>query len=232
MKAHNVSHELLLFSNKEREKSNECFFKTGPGEYGEGDKFIGVCMPDLRKIAKKFQDLPITELQQLIESPIHEERMCALVIATHQFKSSPDTIYNWYLENTKHVNNWDLVDTSCHQIIGEYLVQNPEKTKILEKLSNQKNLWERRISIISTFAFIRLKQIDLTLELAEKLLTNKEDLMHKATGWMLRECWRKDPEKVEKFLIKHYQNLPRTTLRYAIERIEETKRKRFLKGEF
>lgn len=259
-----VVSELYLFANPERKKTNEWFFKTGPGEYGEGDRFIGVCMPDLRRVAKQFVELPFPELQKLIESLIHEERLCALIIATYRFekaqkkilksqggfptlkgglggvcensnlqeKKQLEQIYDWYLSNTRWVNNWDLVDLSAYKIVGNFLLQHPEKVGVLRKFAESQNMWERRISIVSTFAFIRLGEIDLTMELAEKLLDNSEDLMHKAVGWMLRECWKRDEGAVEAFLIRHYERLPRTTLRYAIERMEEAKRKRFLKGAF
>lgn len=246
-----VISELYLFANARRKKINEWFFKTGPGEYGEGDQFIGVCMPDLRNVAKKFEEIEFVELQKLVESRIHEERLCALVIAVYKFetankinkktttekeilskKNQAREIYKWYISNTQWINNWDLVDVSCHKIVGGFLLQNPNEIDLLRRLSDSKNMWERRISIVSTWMFIREGELAMTLELAEKLLGNTEDLMHKSVGWMLREAWKKDEERIEAFLIKHYINLPRTTLRYAIERIEEGKRKRFLNGEF
>ena len=232
--------ELYNFATDKRKESNEWFFKTGKGEYGEDDIFMGVCVPDIRKVAGKFKNISEDILQELLESELHEVRLCALIIAVLKFKKFQKKgdfleckkLYNWYLENTKFINNWDLVDTSCRDIVGNYLLKNQSEIKILHKLAKSKNLWERRIAIVSTWAFIRLGEIDLTLDLAKKLLSDKEDLMHKAVGWMLRESWKRDAIKVENFLEKNYKNLPRTTLRYAIERIEKDKRKKILKGQF
>ena len=231
-----VKKELKKYASAKRKKSNEWFFKTGKGEYGEGDKFVGVSLSGIRKVSKKYSDINIAELKKLLCSKIHEERLVALLILVDQFKKSDDKnkskIFKFYLKNKVQINNWDLVDVSAHKIVGEYILENPKEKTILIKLAVSKSLWDRRIAIISTLAFIREDKISETLRLSKKLLSDKEDLMHKATGWMLREAWKKDSEKVEEFLIKNYNKLPRTTLRYTIERMEETKRKKFLHGNF
>ncbi len=208
------------------------FFKTGPGEYSEGDQFLGIRVPVLREQAKEFENTPLAEIQTLLESPFHEERLCALLILVRKFsKGSPEEqtkIYSLYLENTQHINNWDLVDLSAYKIIGPYLEQRDKHP--LHKLTQSKSLWERRIAIISTLHFIRNNQFDETLTISEQLLNDSEDLIHKAVGWMLRETGKRDLETEEAFLREHYQQMPRTMLRYAIEKFPEPKRKKYLKG--
>lgn len=236
MKAVDIKSELKKYASKKRKESNLWFFKTGKGEYGEGDKFRGVNNPGMRKVAKKFFNINISELEKLLKSPIHEERQTALFILVAKFrkamKKEKKNIYKFYLKNRKGINNWDLVDLSAGHILGKYLLENSKEKKILDKLVVSKSMWDRRIAIIATMAFIDAGKLGETLRLSKKLLGDKEDLMHKATGWMLRESWKKDAKKVEDFLIKNYTKIPRTALRYAIERMEEKKRKRFLKGEF
>jgi len=231
-----VRKELKKYASAKRKKTNEWFFKIGKGEYGEGDQFMGVRVPDARKVAKKFIDLKFIELEKFLQSKIHEERFTALLILVEKFKKADKEnrrkIYKFYLKNKKQVNNWDLVDLSAHHIVGKYLLENPKEKKILNKFVSSKSMWDRRIAIIASWAFIRNNNITETLRLSKKLLSDKEDLMHKAVGWMLREAWKREDKKVEEFLIKNYNKLPRTTLRYTIERMEESKRKRFLKGEF
>lgn len=246
MTAENVQKELRVFASAERKKAVEWFFKTGKGQYGEGDIFLGVSSPDMRRVSRKYQDLPFAELQTLIASPIHEDRSCALSILVQRYekggeranraaRANPEprkTILDFYLHNMQYINNWDLVDCSAHKILGRAIYEGLQEVVILDRLAVSDILWERRIAIIATMYFIHKGQLDHTFRLAERLLADREDLMHKAVGWMLREAWKKDPAAVETFLIKHYPQIPRTALRYAIEKMEETKRQRFLKGRF
>ncbi len=232
---HKLQKELRKYASKERKEKNEYFFKTGEGEYSNFDTFIGVSMPDIRKVAKQFHDISYNELQDIISSDVHEDRLCALVLLAERSKQTGNderkTITTFYLKNTKYINNWDLVDVSAHYVLGNYILDNPDQRKILDKLVVSKNTWERRIAMVSTWIMIRKQGIDEALYLAEKLLDDDHDLMHKAVGWMLRESWKKQPERVEDFLKRQYDRLPRTTLRYAIERMKESKRKRFLYGD-
>ena len=225
-----IREELFCFSTKERAESNQRFFKTGHGEYGEGDMFIGLTVPDTRKIAKKYSQASDIDLKELLGSKIHEERLCALFILVEKFKKAQEKkkdIAAFYLDNISRVNNWDLVDLSADKILGNYLLDKDKA--MLYQLATSKNLWERRIAIISTFAFIRNNQFEDTLRIAEILLDDKQDLIHKAVGWMLREVGKKNQLVEEEFLQKHYQAMPRTMLRYAIERFEEGKRKSYLR---
>jgi 3-methyladenine DNA glycosylase AlkD len=236
MTAENVKKELRVFASAERKKAVEWFFKTGKGQYGEGDIFIGVATPDARRISRKYKDLPFAELQKLIASPVHEERSCALTILVLRYEKAGDlprkTILDFYLRNRQYVNNWDLVDCSAPKILGRAIYDGLQEVEILDRLAVSDILWERRIAIIATMYFIHKVQLKHTFRLAGKLLGDRQDLMHKAVGWMLREAWKKDPAAVETFLIKHYLQIPRTALRYAIEKMEETKRLDFLKGRF
>jgi 3-methyladenine DNA glycosylase AlkD len=230
-----VKRELKKHASLKRKKSNQWFFKTKPGEYGHGDVFIGVSMPDVRRVAKQFTALTLPELQKLIASKIHEERMAALVILSYKFKKAAQPtkkqLYDFYLKNTKYINNWDLVDTVANLIVGAYLWENPnENRKILYKLVASKNMWERRIAIIATSYFIYQDDFKDTLKLSEILLNDQEELIHKAVGWMLREVGKRDQKVEEQFLKKHYKKMPRTMLRYAIERLPEQKRQAYLKG--
>jgi 3-methyladenine DNA glycosylase AlkD len=206
------------------------FFKTGPGEYGEGDVFIGVRVPAIRKVAKEFKELPLPEAVRLLHSKIHEERLAALVILVSQAaKGDAQTqrrIYHLYLANTKCINNWDLVDLSAPQLVGAYLENKSRKP--LYRLAKSSCLWDRRISILATFHFIRQGDFDDTLKIAEMLLGNKEDLIHKAVGWMLREVGKRDQDALASFLQKHCRTMPRTMLRYAIERLSERTRQAYL----
>lgn len=204
------------------------FFKTGPGEYGEGDVFAGIKVPDLRKLAKKYNNLQLIEIKSLIKSTIHEERLIALFILIEQYKKTTNqkAIYDFYISNIRHVNNWDLVDLSAPHIVGHYLFD--KNRDILQEWSLNKNLWLRRIAIIATFYFIRKNDFNDTLKITFNLLHDKEDLIHKAAGWMLREIGKRDLEIEEKFLLQHYKKMPRTMLRYAIERFPEAKRKTYL----
>lgn len=206
------------------------FFKTGPGQYGEGDVFIGVRVPVIRKVANEFKRLPLPEVECLLHSSIHEERLAALVILVTQAAKADAKarrqIYDLYLANTRHINNWDLVDLSAPQIIGAYLADKSRKP--LYRLARSPWLWDRRISILATFHFIRLGDFDDTLKIAEMLLADREDLMHKAVGWMLREVGKRDVGVLENFLGRHCRIMPRTMLRYAIEKFTEGKRRRYM----
>ncbi len=232
--------ELKKYSSPERKKSNEWFFKTGPGQYSEGDKFIGIRVPHIRQVARQFLDLSFIEIAKLIKSPIHEIRLAAILILVERNKQAvkdkdrilQKKILDFYLKHRANVNNWDLVDLSVHRILGQAILDRLIPKQVLYKYAKSKSLWERRFSIITTAMFIHEGKLDDCLKLSKLLLGDKEDLMHKAVGWMLRESWKKDPARVEKFLIANYKDLPRTTLRYAIERMAESKRKSFLKGSF
>lgn len=234
MKANSVTvkQELAKFSSVKRKKTNEWFFKTGKGQYGEGDKFIGVSMPDIRKVARQFKDLSLSDVLKILNSKIHEERMLALCILVLKFEDGDEKekarLYKIYLANVKYINNWDLVDVTCPQIVGGYLSDKPRS--ILIKMAKSKNLWEKRIAIISTYTFIRAGQFNDTLEISNLLLQDSHDLIHKAVGWMLREVGKKDVKVLEKFLNQHYKSMPRTMLRYAIEKFEDKKRKAYLHG--
>ena len=209
------------------------FFKTGKGEYGEGDEFLGIKVPVSRKIAKEFKDLALPEIQELLNSKVHEERLIALFILTEQYRrkdfEQKKVIYDFYLKNLKRVNNWDLVDLSAEKIIGAYLFEKDKQ--ILFRLARSKNLWDRRIAIMSTFHFIKNGLYDTTFEIADVLLKEEHDLIHKAVGWMLREIGNRDLKSEEDYLKKHYITMPRTMLRYAIEKFPEKKRQAYLKGE-
>jgi 3-methyladenine DNA glycosylase AlkD len=229
-----VVNALKLVATEERRKVNEWFFKTGKGEYGYGDIFLGVNAPDLRRIAKKFShEISLKELTELIRSPIHEVRLCALIILVNKYKKEySDKIYQYYLKHLNSVNNWDLVDTSAPHIVGDYLYKNPEKSKILFEFARSENIWVRRISIVSTFTFIRNNEFNKTLEIAKLLLNDEHDLIHKAVGWMLREIYKREDRLIKRFLRQNYAQIPRTTLRYAIERMDKEERLLYLKGNF
>ncbi|MFA6216427.1 MAG: DNA alkylation repair protein [Candidatus Omnitrophota bacterium] len=227
-----IQSHLKTLSSKEKQAVLQRFFKTGKGEYGQGDIFIGVTVPQIRKVSRQYQDASLDDTIQLLKSPIHEERLAALLILIFQFTKAghygKKKIYDLYLKHTKYINNWDLVDLSAHHIVGAFL-EGKDKN-ILQKLASSKLLWDRRIAIIATFYFIRRNQYHDTLMIAKQLLNDKEDLMHKALGWMLREIGKRDLVTEEKFLKDHYRKMPRTMLRYAIERFPEEKRQAYLQG--
>ena len=228
-----IKNEMRKLANKEIAEHSQRFFKTGKGQYGEGDIFLGIRVPVLRKIAKKFRRISLAEVSKLLESKFHEERLLSILMLVNLFKSGDEDdqelIYELYLDKTKFINNWDIVDISAGNIVGEFLF---EKDKApLYRLVFSENLWERRIAIVATFYFIRNDEFDDTLKIAEILFTDKEDLIHKAVGWMLREVGKRVIEIEEEFLEEHYLKMPRTMLRYAIERFPETRRKMYLKGQ-
>ncbi len=228
-----VQKELKKFADKEKAKILKRFFKTGPGEYGEGDVFIGVKVSEIRKTAKKFAGLGHRDTAGLLRSSVHEERMTALLIFILKYKAGDlaekERIYKTYLKNTSRINNWDLVDVTAEHIIGEWLRK--KKKTPLYSLARSQNLWERRISIIATFCFIKNREFKETLKIAKILINDKEDLIHKAVGWMLREVGKRDLRVEEDFLSTAYKTLPRTMLRYAIEKFPEKKRLAYLRGE-
>lgn len=209
------------------------FFKTGPGQYGEGDLFRGIREPVLRKLSRKHDALPVEAVESLLRSAYHEDRLTALLILVRRFSRADEpereTIYNLYLANTSRINNWDLVDASAPYIIGCYLSTRDRGP--LARLAVSPLLWERRMAIISTFHFIRAGDFDDTLKIAGMLLEDPEDLIHKAVGWMLREVGKRSLEAEESFLRGAYRRMPRTMLRYAIERFPEPRRKAYLRGE-
>lgn len=223
--------ELKKLADKKQAQNLQRFFKTGLGQYGEGDIFLGIKVPVQRQVAEKYSDLSLAEIKELLNSKIHEKRLVALLILIKKYKladeNSKKRLVDFYLKNTKHINNWDLVDLSCHYILGDYLLYKPRQ--VLYKLAKSKNLWERRIAIISTFVFIRNNEYGDTLKISEILLNDEHDLIHKAVGWMLREVGKMDKAVLEKFLQKHYKNMPRTMLRYAIEKFSQEERKFYLK---
>lgn len=222
--------ELRQKGNREIAEHSQRFFKTGKGQYGEGDRFIGIRVPVLRKLARKYQELPADEALKLLKSPVHEERLCSLFILVDAFKRASNQdkgmIYNLYLDNSTFVNNWDLVDSSAEHIVGAYL-RTKEKTPIYN-MAISKSLWDRRIAIMATFHFIKHHEFADTLNIAKILLNDKEDLIHKAVGWMLREIGKRDMKTEDRFLKRHYTAMPRCMLRYAIERFPEEKRKGYL----
>jgi len=213
-------------------KTMQWFFKTGKGEYGEGDVFAGLKVPVQRKLAREFRDLSLNDLKVLLGSPVHEERLISLLILVDKFEKADDKeeekYFSFYMKNRKSVNNWDLVDLSAPKIAGKYLLN--RNKSILLKLAASKNLWERRISVISTYEFIRNEKYDTTFKISATLLNDKHDLIHKAVGWMLREIGKKNLSVEEKFLKTNYKKMPRTMLRYAIEKFPEAKRKKYLLG--
>ncbi|MDH3976332.1 MAG: DNA alkylation repair protein [Deltaproteobacteria bacterium] len=233
MTSSEISKKIKSLADPERAKILARYFKTGPGEYGEGDTFMGLKVPQVRKLAGEFKTLSLEETKKLLKSPIHEERLLSLFLLIQIFNKGNEEVrervYRLYLENTRYINNWDLVDTSAPHIIGTYLFDKDRAP--LYDLAVSGYLWERRMAIMATFCFIRNNQYDDTLRIAEKLLAHKEDLIHKAVGWMLREVGKRDIDIEKGFLDSHYKVMPRTMLRYAIERFAKEERAAYLKGE-
>lgn len=227
-----VQADIQKFADREKAEFVAHYFKTGKGEYGEGDVFLGLTVPQQRAIAKKYRDLPLADVKELLHEKIHEYRLTALLILAAKFiKSSPGerkTIVTLYVRSTKYINNWDLVDLSSHEILGTYLLDKPKERRILYAFARSKNLWKKRIAMISTYALLRQKDFTDTFAIAEILLHDTHDLIHKAVGWMLREAGKMDQKAEEDFLAKHYRTMPRTMLRYAIEKFSSAKRARYL----
>lgn len=208
------------------------FMKTGPGEYGEGDRFRGIRVPVLRKVAREYETLPLAGIQRLLQSPFHEDRMVAVLIMVRQYERGGaevrQALFDLYVTSGDRINNWDLVDVTAPHILGPHLFERDRR--ILYRLVSSDILWERRMAVLATFYFIRRDDFDDILALSEKLLSDKEDLMHKAVGWMLREVGNRDRNRLEAFLQRHYKTMPRTMLRYAIEKFPEPRRKAYLAG--
>jgi len=233
MTAKFVLSELLSVANPKKAEFLKGFFKTGKGQYAEGDVMLGIVVPQVRDIVKNNKGIPLSEIQILLESEFHEARLAGLLFLVQQFKKSKKEeerkeIFDFYLKNAKRANNWDLVDVTCRDVIGGYLLDKGDRD-ILYKLAESDNLWEQRIAIVSTWTFIKYKDYTETLALSEKLLNHKHDLMHKAVGWMLREVGKKDKETLVGFLEIHYKNMPRTALRYAIEHFSAEEKAYFMK---
>jgi len=225
--------DLQKLANPEKAKLLSRFFKTGKGQYGEGDIFLGITVPDQRKVSKEYPKLQLNEIHELLSSKIHEHRLTSLFVLISKFEKGNNKlkkeIFDFYLQNTKNINNWDLVDLSAPKISGAYMLDNPKEKKILYKLAKSNHLWEKRIAVLSTFAFIKNNDFDDAIKIAEMLLKDKHDLIYKAVGWMLREIGKKDQETEEKFLKKHCKEMPRTMLRYAIEKFQKNKKEFYMK---
>ena len=230
MRAEDTRRELQSMADPEKARIMQRFFKTGPGQYGEGDVFIGVMVPDSRLAAKKFGELPLGEVKALLDSGVHEERLVALLILVQKyvraFDKEKEEIVKFYLGNIKQVNNWDLVDLSAPGILGAHLMDRDRR--LLHRLAKSDSVWERRIAIVATLHFIKNYDFADTLRIAEALLRDSHDLIHKATGWMLREVGKRDRAAEEAFVARHCRSMPRTMLRYAIERFPEGKKRRYM----
>jgi len=234
MTAELLIESMQALADREKAKFLQRFFKTGKGQYAEGDIFWGIRVPETRQVAKAYCNLPLSEIERVLANSVHEVRLCGLLILIEQFKKSCETdrktIVDCYLSNTQYINNWDLVDLSCYQILGNYLMDKPRG--ILYRLAKSENLWEQRIAIVSTWAFIRHREFEDTLAISEMLLDHPHDLIHKAVGWMLRELSKRDEALMLHFIETHYVKIPRTALRYAIEKLPEEQRKAILQGQF
>jgi 3-methyladenine DNA glycosylase AlkD len=234
MSLENFKKEYKKLADPAQAKILAGFFKTGPGQYGEGDIFLGIKVPVQREAIKKYDDLDFKDLQELLNSKIHEYRLSAVFVLVKKFElaakardgKTQEKIYKFYLRNSRNINNWDLVDLSAPNIVGQYLLA--KNREILYTLVRSKNLWERRIAILATFTFLRQKDFKDTFKIAEILLSDEHDLIHKSVGWMLRESGKRDVNVLYKFLDKNYKKMPRTMLRYAIEKLPEAERKKYL----
>lgn len=226
-----ITQELQSLSNAEKREIFPKFFKAGKGQYGEGDRFLGVTVPNIRTIAKRHKEISLEEIRELLESEWHEVRLCALIIMVETSKKKDETLrqklFDLYLSQTNHINNWDLVDLSCHHIIGEYLLD--KSRDILYQLAQNRLLWDNRIAIVSTYAFIRKGQLEDTYALSELMMHHPHDLMHKAIGWMLREAGKRDSDRLYDYIMSHRADMPRTMLRYAIEKFSPIERSILMK---
>lgn len=222
--------EILTYANEALASVSRRYFKTGPGDYGEGDQFLGLAVPTCRTLAKQFADLSLTDTTELLQSPLHEERLIALFILVRQFEHGTEedrkTIFDLYLANSRSINNWDLVDSSAPQIVGGYLFSRDRA--VLRQLADSTNLWERRIAILASYFFIKQNDFSDTLKIAAQLLTDSHDLIHKAVGWMLREVGNRSLAPLESFLEQYAPRMPRTMLRYAIEKLPTARRRHYL----
>lgn len=227
----NIKEELQKIKDPEKARILSRFFKTGKGQYGEGDIFLGIKVPQQRNIAQKYSNTPLDDIDQLLKSKIHEYRLTSLLILVIMYKKGDlhgkREIVDFYLSHLENINNWDLVDSSAPYILGDFLLD--KDRSILYRLARSENLWERRISMLSTFAFIKNNKFEDALNISEILISDKHDLIHKAAGWMLREIGKRDVKKEEEFLEKHYREMPKTMLRYAIEKFDDNKRKYYLR---
>lgn len=233
MTANEIEKQLEALSSPQKREFLPYFFKTGKGQYGEGDKFLGVVVPNIREVSKKNKDIPFDEVEKLLNNEYHECRVCAALILVERFKKTKDVaekkrIYDFYLSKTERINNWDLVDLSAKDIVGAYLVDKTDRS-ILYKLSESSLLWDQRISVIATFAFIKKHDFTDIVKLSEYFLTHKHDLMHKATGWMMREVGKHNKAVLIEFLDKHHKVMPRTMLRYSIEKLSPEERTHYMK---
>ncbi len=230
--ANTVKKALHAYASKERAKVNVWFFKTGKGQYGEGDEFIGVTVPDTRKVAREHKDIPFKEIEVLLQSKKHEHRLAALLILVERFREGDEKkqkqVYRFYLSKLDRVNNWDLVDLSAHEVVGTYVRKSGDVSKLVT-LARSNTLWRRRVAIVSTYAFIKAGDLHVPCEISELLLADTEDLIHKAVGWMLREVGKKDISILRSFLSKHSASMHRTTLRYAIERMSKEEKSVWMK---
>lgn len=224
--------ELNKLANPDIARHSQRFFKSGPGEYGEGDRFLGIRVPPQRKAARKYRHLSLDEIDELLQSPWHEVRLTALFILVHKYEKADESgreqIFRFYINNLERVNNWDLVDSSAKKIAGQHLYNRDRS--ILFELAQSENLWKRRAAIIATHYFIDQGDLGDTYRIALILLNDNADLIHKATGWMIRETGRRDRQRMERFLGTHYRKMPRTMLRYAIEHLSEQRRNQYLEG--
>lgn len=227
----NASQELLKLKNEEQAKHLMRFFKTGKGQYGEGDKFLGIRVPQTRSIVKKYYNgINFEQLQEMLDSPYHEIRLCALLTMVAQYeKNGSENIINLYIKNVKSINNWDLVDLTAHKIIGSHYIKTHDRS-IIDNLADSGHLWSERIAVVSQWSVVKTGEFELLLELCEKFLTHKHDLMHKATGWMLREAGKKDKKVLLDFLDKYAKVMPRTMLRYSIEKLTPEQRKFYMQN--
>ncbi len=233
MKSSDVESALRTLTNPQKAEFFPRFFRTGPGDYGEGDQFIGVVVPNQRAVAKQFKELPLNEIEHLLESPFHECRLTGLLILVSQFEKSKTPsarkrIYDFYVSHSDRVNNWDLVDCSCHKIMGPFLLERNRSP--LFRFAKAKCLWKNRISIVTTYHFIRHEDFDTTIQIGEILVEHEHDLIHKAVGWMLRELGKKNRPLLMDFLERNHDKMPRTMLRYSIEKFPPAERTAILDG--
>lgn len=224
--------ELKKLANPTKAQLLQGFFKTGPGQYGEGDIFWGITVPNQRLLAKKFIELKLKDLQSILNSQVHEQRLTVLLILTYQYERANELektqIFEFYLKHRQFINNWDLVDVTTPKIVGDYILKNPTQRAKVFAMINRPNLWERRIALLATFPFIRVGKFNEVKQLAAQVLTDKHDLIHKASGWMLREMGKKSEPDLITFLDQYYKQMPRTMLRYAIEKLAEPTRRKYL----